>query len=123
VILLLLAYTLTSQPPAAMPMMPSEPAVIEDPNWVQLPTGADFIAAFPKAAIEQRASGEAVIECRVAAEGRLGDCAVLSETPAQYGFGEATLALAEHFRMAPQSLSGEPVDGALVRLPMVWKLN
>lgn len=123
-IFLLLAYALTSQPSPATPFAPAPaPAVIEDPDWVQLPTGADFIAAFPRAAIEQGASGQALIECRVADEGRLGDCAVLSETPAEYGFGQATLALAEHFRMGPESLSGAPVDGGIVRLPIVWKLN
>jgi hypothetical protein len=39
------------------------------------------------------------------------------------GFGAATVQLAQYFRMAPVSQSGQPTEGAMVRLPMVWKLN
>lgn len=116
----------TPTPAAAEPILLaalSAPVVIEDPDWVRTPSIEELIAVFPVAAIEKGASGEALIECRVEAQGVLGGCFVLTERGGDYGFGAATVKLAENFRMAPVSLSGQPVEGAKVRLPMVWKLN
>lgn len=99
------------------------PAIVEDPDWVRTPTIEELIAVYPVAAIEKGASGEAVVECHVAIGGALADCFVLTERGGDYGFGAATVQLAQHFRMAPVSLSGQPTEGATVRLPMVWRLN
>lgn len=98
------------------------PAIVEDPDWVRTPTVEELIAVYPVAAIQNGASGEAVVECHVA-KGALSDCFVLTERGGDYGFGAATVQLAQHFRMAPTSLSGQPTEGGTVRLPMVWKLN
>lgn len=100
-----------------------QPAMIADPQWVRTPTIDELISTFPVAAIENGASGEAVIECHVAAQGALDGCYVITERGGDYGFGAATVQLAQYFRMAPTSQSGEPTEGAMVRLPMVWKLN
>lgn len=99
------------------------PAVIEDPEWVRTPTMEELVANFPVDAIQNGASGEALIECGIEAHGRLTGCFVLIERGGDYGFGKATVQLAQHFQMAPRSLSGQPTDGGVVRLPMVWKLN
>lgn len=123
---ILFAAAAVSMAPPAEPITLaslSAPAVIEDPNWVQTPSMDEFVAAFPAAAIENGASGEALIECRVASEGALNDCFVLTERGGDYGFGAATVALAEHYRMAPTSLSGRNVAGGVVRVAMAWKLN
>lgn len=101
----------------------SAPSVIVDPDWVRTPTIEELIATFPVAAIEKGASGEALIECQVRAGGALDGCYVITERGGDYGFGAATVQLAQYFRMAPASQSGEPTEGAMVRLPMVWKLN
>lgn len=124
----LIAVALVATPDAA----PAEPvllasatpqAVIVDPDWVRTPTVEELISAFPVAAIEKGASGEAVVECHVASGGALDGCYVITERGGDYGFGAATVQLAQYFRMAPRSQSGEPTEGAMVRLPMVWKLN
>ncbi len=124
----LIAVALVATPDAvpAEPMLlaaATQPSVIADPNWVRTPTVEELISAFPVAAIEKGASGEAVIECRVATGGALDGCYVITERGGDYGFGAATVQLAQYFRMAPRSQSGEPTEGAMVRLPMVWKLN
>ena len=51
------------------------------------------------------------------------DCKVTSETPTGYGFGAAALKLAGSFKMKPETRDGEPVAGALVTIPMPFKLN
>ncbi|MDO9472373.1 MAG: TonB family protein [Caulobacter sp.] len=124
----LIAAALVANPEAA----PAEPVllaaaapspVIADPAWVRTPTVEELISAFPVAAVEKGASGEALIECQVRAGGALDGCYVITERGGDYGFGAATVQLAQYFRMAPRSQSGEPTEGAMVRLPMVWKLN
>lgn len=100
-----------------------QPAMIADPEWVRTPSVEELISSFPVAAIQTGASGEAVIECQVAPGGALDGCYVITERGGDYGFGAATVQLAQYFRMAPTSQSGQPTEGALVRLPMVWKLN
>lgn len=123
--LIAVAATLATPAPVETTTLASltEPAIIEDPNWIRTPTMDELVAVFPVAAIQNNASGEALIECRIEAQGQLDNCYVLTERGGDYGFGAATVQLAQHFRMAPQSLSGQPTPGALVRLPMVWKLN
>lgn len=100
-----------------------QPAMIADPEWVRTPSIEELISTFPVAAIQNGASGEAVIECQVSAEGALDGCYVITERGGDYGFGAATVQLAQYFRMAARSQSGEPTEGAMVRLPMIWKLN
>jgi hypothetical protein len=56
------------------------PSVIADPDWVRTPTVEELISAFPVAAIEKGASGEALIECQVRPGGALDGCFVLTET-------------------------------------------
>jgi protein TonB len=43
---------------------------------------------------------------------------VSSETPAEQGFGAASLKLAHLFTMRPQMRDGVPVDGARVEIPI-----
>jgi len=128
VFLSLIAVALVANPEAA-PAEPiflaaaTAPSVIADPDWVRTPSVEELISAFPVAAVEKGASGEAVIECQVRSGGALDGCYVITERGGDYGFGAATVQLAQYFRMAPVSQSGEPTEGAMVRLPMVWKLN
>lgn len=101
---------------------PAEPAEITQPRWLETPNGADFARHYPRRALERERGGRVVLDCVVAATGRLG-CAIASETPAGWGFGEAALRISESFRMSPLLENGQPAEGGRVRVPIAFQLN
>lgn len=90
------------------------------PRWRALPSGQDFLRAYPRQALRDGLAGRAVISCGVLASGLLSDCSVTEETPSGSGFGSASLSLAPMFRLSPVDREGKSVEGAVVRIPLVW---
>lgn len=91
------------------------------PIWIQKPGGEDMARYYPAEAIKAGVnSATAVMDCRVAASGRLQDCVIRKEDPAQYGFGEAMLKLSRHFQMAPEDRDGQPTAGGVVTIPVMF---
>jgi TonB family protein len=95
--------------------------VIQRPDWVQKPTGDDVERFYPAKAKAEYVSGRATIICDVTAEGRLIDCEVVRESPQGYGFGEAAVSLGAIFRMSPKLIDGQPVDGGVVTVPIIFE--
>lgn len=96
---------------------------VSDPRWISMPDPGRVQAAFPKAAADAGVrSGVGVVDCTVAADGRLRDCSVSRESPAGLGFGEAALSVAPIMQMNPWTDEGRPVDGARIKLPFSFKL-
>lgn len=65
--------------------------------------------------------GMAVIDCIATVAGKLRDCTVKSENPADFGFGEAALKMAPLFKVRPAVVDGKPSD-APVSIPLTFKL-
>jgi protein TonB len=99
------------------------PGLIGRPDWLKMPTANQVANAYPDRAYRQGKTGKATLLCKVAANGTVRDCAIASETPADYGFGAAGLKLTKHFRMKPQTIDGQPVDGGSVRIPLNFTLT
>jgi len=103
--------------PAPPPVpAPSEPRLdrngvaVQSPRWVRRPQ-----PIYPSQALRQGIEEGAVsLRCEGMAEGVLGACEVLSESPEGAGFAEAALAGTRHARLAPQQLDGTSVDSTVV---------
>lgn len=113
----------TTPPETPRPAEPPRPSVISNPAWLSRPTAAQLTAAYPQRALEDGRSGAVEMRCTVTATGSVTGCAVISETPRGYRFGEAALGLARYFRMSPRTVDGAAVDGATVRIPLNFALS
>lgn len=100
------------------------PAVAEDrpdraADWLKKPTAQSLMALAPTRAIQEGRDGKATITCKVTVQGTLRDCKVISESPADYGFGGAALGLTPQFLMRPAMQDGRPVEST-VTIPINW---
>ena len=69
------------------------------------------------------AEGQAVIRCVVATDDSLTACEVVSETPANSGFGAAALQLASLYLIAATQADGSPTAGGRVLIPIDFHLT
>jgi protein TonB len=84
------------------------PVLVTSPHWLRRPSGLEIY--YPRRAMTRNMEGQVVLECLVNTSGALG-CAVVSETPANWGFGEAALRISRDYRMSPAMRDGMPVEG------------
>ena len=106
---------------AAGPDLPLEGDTVE-PNWLQKPSGEDFVRVYPRIAQAIGLPGEATITCAVSVQGLLEDCRVVAEVPLGLGFGAAAEQMSQFFRMKPATFDGVATRG-LVTVPIKFQLD
>lgn len=104
------------------PVEPPKARVIRNPTWASRPTADQVARLYPRRAANLGLSGGATLMCEIAGNGAVRACEVVDESPKGRGFGDAALASARYFRLNPRTVDGETVEGARVRIPMVFNL-
>ncbi len=84
------------------------PVTVENPRWARRPR--DLEGYFPRRALGLGVHGEVVLDCLVSVQGALS-CAIVSETPLNWGFGAAALRISRDHQMVPATRDGIPVEG------------
>lgn len=95
---------------------------IQNYSWLERPDARDFARYYPTAALEAGRPGHVVLTCTVLADGAV-NCTVGYEGPQGWGFGEAALRISRHFRMAPETKDGTSTAGAIVRVPIRFRVQ
>ena len=119
----LAATAFAAQPPAPFDyavlyrFVDPGPTIVSAPVVLARPSSDDAGRAYPKRAQREQVNGRAFLKCRVSEAGRLADCKVTWEGPADYGFGAAALSLAARFAMRPQLVDGVARDDGVVNIP------
>ena len=85
----------------------SGPPVITNPRWLRQPR--DLGVYYPSRALARDITGTVMLNCVVEVSGAL-NCVVESETPANWGFGQAALRISRDYRMVPALRDGRAVE-------------
>lgn len=110
-IMLALAFATLSTPGSAQ--------VLPVPWAAQQPTARDFRETYPRGALADGVEGYVRLACTITDEYKL-DCIVQSETPPEYGFGDAALRLSQLYVASPED--PRIVVGRRVTVPVRYAL-
>ena len=91
-------------------------------SWLVKPKGEELWRVYPTAAKQRNVAGNVVLRCIAGADGFVSQCSVLSEAPANQGFGNAALEMTAYMRMNPATEHGVPVPSP-VNIPVAFAPN
>ncbi|WP_298324881.1 hypothetical protein [Asticcacaulis sp.] len=93
---------------------------LQEPRF-KAPSADQMLPLYPKVARKDRLSGEAIIACVWNETGRL-TCRVLSETPSDMGFGQATIKGFETYGRA-LDVNASSAPGQEKKFRFRWSMN
>jgi protein TonB len=99
--------------------MTYQPPTITSPEWLRRPR--DLARYYPERALRHGIEGRVVLDCGVSTLGALS-CLVVSQTPANWGFGEAALRISRDYQMVPARQNGIAVE-ARYRMVVPFQLQ
>jgi len=95
--------------------------IMVEARWAKFPDGTALSSYYPQKALDAEREGRATVDCIISdAEGHV-HCSLLSETPANYGFGKATIKMIEDIGRVDMT-KGAAAIGKHLHQGVVWKL-
>jgi hypothetical protein len=88
--------------------------------WLEAPSYAQVIAAYPKKAKAEGVVGRATLNCEFMSTGKLEHCNTVAEEPKGQGFADAAKALSKQFRAPAKTSDGASLAGVDVQLPFAF---
>ncbi len=88
-------------------------------RWTTAPTFAQVAAAYPKKARDKKLGGRVVLDCKLAAAGKLGDCIEFAAQPPGLNLGLAAKTLARYFT-GPETVEGKSTKGMSTQIIVVF---
>lgn len=93
------------------------------PAWDERPSARDFANNYPDSAIREGVPGIVHLCCTPREDRRL-DCRIGFEWPENRRFGQASLRVAEKFRLNPESYAAFQADpNAWMQVPIQWRVS
>jgi TonB family protein len=105
--------------PVRINLPPPPPAYDTQPDWTRTPDADDVAAAYPAAG--RGLTGEVRLDCTIMANGRLGPCVMVAESPVGLGFGASAMRLALIYAMRPTGPDGKSLAGEHVILAITLR--
>lgn len=107
---------------ATTPTVPPGYLDPRDVQWLEIRSPSSACGDYyPCPSDTRQVGGRVELDCAVTATGRLVDCRVQSEQPADSGLGVLALKIAGKSLLKPVTKSGKPVGGRRLRWPIVFK--
>jgi TonB family protein len=94
--------------------------VVASVPWLEAPTYAQVVAAYPRKALDAKAGGHATLSCQFDGQGGLTDCDVIAEEPKDMGFGKAAKSLARDFLGPRTDSAGKSLKGAQTQVAVTF---
>jgi TonB family protein len=94
--------------------------LVLDPPWDSAPSAEQVRAAWPTSA-KDAGSGQVALRCGFDKTGGLTRCDIISELPANRGFGRAARALSEHFKVHFDADQKKSLDDYAVDVPFRFR--
>jgi TonB family protein len=107
-------------PPSRRPDLDSKGLVSPAMAWIEAPSYAALVAAYPPKAMELHQGGRATLSCQFDRAGRLRNCATITEEPKQKGFANGAMSLVKLFRAPATIADGRSIEGVQVQIPVVF---
>lgn len=90
------------------------PGIVSLPTVIEMPTLETLATHHPRNTGGADLPGYADLRCVTKTDGSLGECSIISERPAEQGFGRAALNVTPHIRVVPRLDDGAATEGTIV---------
>jgi protein TonB len=91
------------------------------PHWTRRLSSEDLTREYPEAAVQTDREGDTAVTCQIQADGFLTDCTLVSETPAGYHFGDATMKLVKKLQLDMKDGAAKNMAGGRINIPIRFR--